>query len=102
MSAYLLKQQAQVKSRKLIDSLKTEEGVVENLGADIILKSKDSILMYIEKYYENLYKGEEFDVEYQEWFLSFVNETLRGVSVENRYKLFCSFDSLGCVQSYEP
>ena len=76
VSAYLIKQQAQVKSRKLIESLKTEEGVIENLEADIILKGKDSINMYIEKYYEKLYQREDFDVEYQEWFLRLVNDTL--------------------------
>ena len=76
VSAYLIKQQAQVKSRKLIDSLKTEDNVVENLGADVILKGKDSVNMYIEKYYEKLYGSEDSDVEYQEWFLNFVDNTL--------------------------
>ena len=32
--------------------------------------------MYIGNYYENLYKEEEFDGEYQEWFMNYVTKTL--------------------------
>ena len=76
VSAFLIKQQANVKSKKLITSIKTEANVVENLGPDIILNDKSSITMYIQKYYEKLYKKENVDEENQEWFLQYVNKTL--------------------------
>lgn len=76
VSAYLIKQQAKVKSKTLISSLKTEEGIMENLNANVVLKGKDSLNMYIEKYYEKLYKEEGFDEEYQDWFINFVNNEL--------------------------
>ena len=41
-----------------------------------MLKGKDQISMYIKKYYEKLYKKENFDEDYQEWFLQFVSKTL--------------------------
>ena len=76
ISAFLIKQQANVKSRKLINSVKTEAGVMENLGPDIILRKKDSISMYIKKYFENVYKKEGIDENDQEWFLKSVNKSL--------------------------
>ena len=76
VSAYLMKQQAKVKAGKMITSLKSEENIMENLGSNVTLKGKDSINMYIGKYYEKLYDEENFDTEYQEWFLNYVNKTL--------------------------
>ena len=76
ISAFLIKQQAGVKSRKLINSIKTEAGVMDNLGPNVILKSKDSISVYIQKYYENLYRKDTFDEGHQDWFLTFVNKAL--------------------------
>ena len=72
VSAYLIKQQSKIKAKTLINSIKTEEGIMENLNANVILKGKDSINMYIEKYYKKLYESEEFDEECQEWFLNLV------------------------------
>ena len=83
VSAYLIKQQSQVKSRKLIHSLKTEEGIMENLEGDIILKGKDSVNMYIEKYYNKLYQRENIDMDYQEWFLRFVNHELTDNEIQS-------------------
>ena len=76
VSAYLIKQQAKVKAGKMITSLKSEENIMDNLSSDVILKGKDRIKMYIEKYYEKLYQEENFEMDYQEWFLNFVNKTL--------------------------
>ena len=42
-----MKKQASIKSQKLLTSVKTEENVMENLESDIILKDKNSILVYI-------------------------------------------------------
>ena len=76
VSAFLIKKQAHVKAYKLISSIKTEENIVENLGPDITLTNKDSIEMYIFKYYQRLYKDEEYDEDMQDWFLKFVCKTL--------------------------
>ena len=76
VSAFLIKEQASVKSQKLISSLKTEADVMENLGPDIILNDKNSISLYIKNYYEKLYRKEDYDNDYQEWFLRYVNKTL--------------------------
>ena len=76
VSAFLIKKQANVKSQKLISSLKTEADVMENLGPDIILNDKNSISLYIKNYYEKLYRKENCDNDYQEWFLKYVNKTL--------------------------
>ena len=71
-----MKKQASFKSQKLLTSIKTEENIMENLESDIILKDKSSILVYIKKYYQKLYKREEADEDYQEWFLDFVTKVL--------------------------
>ena len=76
VSAFLIKQQARIKSRKLITSLISEENIMENLNSNVTLKGKDSINMYIGNYYEKLYKEEDFDGEYQEWFMNYVNKSL--------------------------
>ena len=76
VSAFLIKQQASSKSRKLISSIKTEANIVDNLDENVILKDKDSISMYIKKYFEKLYEKEDYDVDYQNWFLQFVDKFL--------------------------
>ena len=76
VSSFLMKQQAGVKSRKLISTIKTEEGIMENLGPNVILNNKDSISMYIKNYYEKLYTNERYDEEDQEWFLQHVSKCL--------------------------
>lgn len=76
VSAFLIKQQARIKSRKLITSLISEENIMENLNSNVTLKGKDSINMYIGNYYEKLYEEEDFDGEYQEWFMNYVNKSL--------------------------
>ena len=58
VSSFLMKEQTGVNPRKLITSIKTEEGIVENLKADILLDTKDGISFYIRKYYEKLYTKE--------------------------------------------
>ena len=76
VSSFLMKQQAGVKSRKLISKIKTEEGIMDNLGPNVILNNKDSISMYIKSYYEKLYTNENYDEEDQEWFLQHVSKCL--------------------------
>ena len=43
VSAFLIKKQANVKSQKLLNAIKTEENIMENLEPDIVLKDKNSI-----------------------------------------------------------
>ena len=76
VSAFLIKQQASAKSRKLISSIKTEANIVENLDSDVILKDKDSISLYIKNYYAKLYENESYDENYQNLFLQYVDKTL--------------------------
>ena len=76
ISAYLVKKQANVHSKQLISSIKTEEGIMENVDKDILLKTKDSIMLYIYKYYEKLYLHENFDAEMQDWFLNHIDRQL--------------------------
>ena len=76
VSAYLIKQQTKVKSKQMINSLKSEENIMDNLGSNVTLKGKDSINLYVEKYFEKLYQKEGSNMEYQEWFLHFVNKSL--------------------------
>ena len=49
---------------------------MENLDENVTLKGKDTLNMYIEKYFDKLYTKEDFDEEYQDWFLNFVNNKL--------------------------
>ena len=42
--------------------------------------------MYIEKYYDKLYDKEDSDMEYQEWFLNFVNKTLTDNEINSLLK----------------
>ena len=47
VSAFLIKQQSNIKARNLLTSIKTEINVMDNLGPDIVLKERDSISLYI-------------------------------------------------------
>ena len=73
VSAYLIKKQTNINSKYLITSIKAEPGILENVSNNTILNNKDSIQLYIQNYYENLYKEESFDIETQEWFLRFID-----------------------------
>ena len=76
VSAYLIKKQANTNSRHLISSIKAEAGILENVSENTVLNSSDLIQLYISKYYEKLYKEEEYDIETQEWFLKFIDKKL--------------------------
>ena len=76
VSAFLIKQQAGVKTRKMMSQIKTEAGIIENLDSNVILKEKDSISLYVRKYYEKLYGKENYNVEHQNFFLQFITKTL--------------------------
>ena len=74
VSNYLIGKQTTIKSKKAIHSIRTEENIIENLDSGIKLTNKDSIELYISKYFEKLYRREEFDEKLQTWFLQFVDE----------------------------
>ena len=76
ISAYLIRKQANVNSKHLISSIKTEAGIIDNVEENTILNTKDSINLYISKYYDKLYKEEIFDPILQEQFLNFIDRQL--------------------------
>ena len=76
VSAYLINKQMNINSKYLITSIKAEAGILENVNDDTTLSNNDSIHLYIKKYYEKLYKKEDFDSEAQEWFLNFLDRKL--------------------------
>ena len=76
VSAYLIKQQMNVKCTKLFSSITAEAGVIDNVGEGTVITGKDAVEMYIKKYYENLYKKEHLDENSQDWFLSFVTRQI--------------------------
>ena len=76
VSAFLIKKQANVKSQKLLNAIKTEENIMENLEPNTMLKDKNSILLYIKNYYQKLYMKEDYDEEYQNKFLELITKVL--------------------------
>ena len=76
ISAFLIKKQTNTNSRHLISSIKTEAGIIEGVEEDTLLNNRDSIKLYIRKYYEKLYKEEPFDSDKQDCFLNYINRQL--------------------------
>ena len=76
VSTFLIKKQAQVKKRQYLSEIISEPNIVDNLEEGIILNNKDSIEMYVEKYYEKLYKEETYDECKQKWFLDLIKDVL--------------------------
>ena len=76
VSTFLIKKQAQVKKRQYLSEIISEPNIVDNLEEGIILNNKDSIEMYVEKYYEKLYKEETYDECKQKWFLDLIKDEL--------------------------
>ena len=52
VSAYLIKQQSNVKAKKLLNCIKTEINVMDNMDPGIVLNDKDSVSLYIYNYYK--------------------------------------------------
>ena len=73
VSAYLLRKQNSIKSKKLITEIQVEDNIVENMNAGSTLNSKDSIEWYVNKYFEKVYKKENADDRFQSWFLQFLD-----------------------------
>ena len=76
VSTFLIKKQAETKKKQLIQEIKSEENVVDNLNEGIILNTKDSIDLYIRNYYTKLYKDEPTDENQQKFFLNLVENRL--------------------------
>ena len=91
VSTFLIQKQAQVKKRQYLAEIKSEQNIVHNLDEGTILNSKDSIEMYIEKYYEKLYTEEPYDESKQDWFLNLINAELNDLDKE----------TLGCETTEE-
>ena len=78
ISAYLIGQQAKIKTKKAITSIQAEDDIVNNINSGTIIKDKDAIELYISSYYKKLYKNEHSDEQIQNWFLQFVDPKLSG------------------------
>ena len=76
VSPYLIKQQSSTKCTKLFNCIKAEEGIIENVNEGTELKNKDSIELYINKFYEKLYKKENSNAEMQNWLVDHIEEKL--------------------------
>ena len=98
VSAFLIKQQSSVKSKQLINTIKTEANIVDKLDSNILLKDKDSILMYIKKYFEKLYERESYDEGYQDWFLKFVNKKLSEEEVKLLKQIVTQKEIFQCIK----
>ena len=82
----------------MISFLKTEANIVDNVDANVILKDKDSISLYIKKYYEKLYEEESYDEEYQNWFLQFVNKFLTEQEVKLVEEMVTMKEIFQCIK----
>ena len=70
ISTFLINKQSNVKTRQFMNNIKCEPNIIENLAEGTILTNKDSIELYVCKYYQLLYKEEPSDVNEQEFFLN--------------------------------
>ena len=76
ISNFLIKKQAQIKTRQHITKIKSEPNIIDNLGENIVLDKTDIIELYIHKYYEKLYKEEPFNESEQNIFLNYITDKL--------------------------
>ena len=93
------------KKKQTIVSLKAEENIVENLKPGTKLTNKDSIELYITKYFEKLYFTEDFDEKLQTWFIQFVEKKINDNFKENldrevfESEIYDAIKSLNCNKS---
>ena len=76
VSTFLIAKQAQIKKKQFISEIKSEPNIIDNLEEGVILNKKDSIEMYVEKYFEKLYDDEPIDEIQQKWFLNMIDDKL--------------------------
>ena len=77
VSTFLIAKQAQIKKKQYISEIKSEPNIIDNLEEGVILNQKDSIEMYVEKYFEKLYDVEPIEEVQQKWFLDMINDKLK-------------------------
>ena len=82
VSTFLIKKQSNVKAKQFMTSVKTEPNILENLDGGTILTNKDSIELYVQKYYQKLYKEEPLDINEQEFFLNHIQNLLDDDNIE--------------------
>ena len=105
VSAYLIGKQNTLKTKKLITSIKVEDDIVENLQSGTVLKNKDGIEWYVNRFYEKLYKKEVVDERYQTWFLQFLDTKISEIERHTLEKeiseteIFNAVKSLNCKKS---
>ena len=61
ISTFLIKKQSNIKSRQFMTSIKAEPNIIDNLAEGTILSNKDNIELYVRRYYQLLYKKENFE-----------------------------------------
>ena len=83
VSSFLIKKQAEVKKKQYITKIKSESNILDNLEEGIILDNKDSIELYICKYYKKLYTDEPYDESLQTEFLELINNKLHESDIEH-------------------
>lgn len=79
VSTFLIKKQAQIKKKQYLTEIMSEPDIVDNLDEGIILNNRDSIELYIRKYYEKLYDEEPFDESQQKYFVDLINNKLNEI-----------------------
>ena len=82
VSNFLIKKQAQIKKKQYISKIKSEPNILDNLEEGILLENSDIIELYINKYYEKLYKNEPFDETLQNKFLDLINNKISDAEKE--------------------
>ena len=76
VSTFLICKQSHVKARQFMTSVKAESNILDNLAGGTVLTNKDSIELYVRKYYQKLYKEEPFDRNEQDFFLNLIQKSL--------------------------
>ena len=76
MSAYLIQKQSSIKSKKLISSLKAENNVMNTVENGDTINNPEMIKAYVGKFYEQLYKIENCNLEKQNNFLDNIPKSI--------------------------
>ena len=82
ISTYLIKKQSNIKARQFMTNIKSEYNVIANLDEGTILSNKDSIEIYVRKYYE----GIPIDENDQNFFLNFIENVLSDEDIKELNK----------------
>ena len=68
--------ESNTKCTKLFNCIKAEAGIIENIYEGTELKNKESIEIYINKFYEKLYRKQKSNEQMQNWLVEHIEEKL--------------------------